>query len=138
MKLILKPLKSAVASLNEVLQVRAADPQNTFLLDAAIQRFEYTYELSYKMLKRYLKMYGASTAIVDSMSFPELIRTGFEQGLLKHSWDKWQLFREARNITSHTYDLVKANKVFSVIPEFYEEAVFLLNNLEQHVSINAN
>jgi nucleotidyltransferase substrate binding protein (TIGR01987 family) len=138
MKLILTPLVKAIASLDEVLKEKATQPQNPFLLDAAIQRFEYTYELSCKMLKRYLEMYSASSASIDKMSFPELIRTGYEQGLLHSSWDKWHTFRDARNITSHTYDLKKANQVFAVIPSFYEEVFFLLNQLQQHVAAAKN
>jgi nucleotidyltransferase substrate binding protein (TIGR01987 family) len=138
MKLILTPLEKAIVSLDEVLKEKAMHPQNLFLLDASIQRFEYTYELSCKMLKRYLEMYGSSSATIDKMSFPELVRTGYEQGLLNSSWDKWHIFRDARNITSHTYDLKKANQVFATIPSFYEEACFLLNQLQQHVAAAKN
>lgn len=137
MKLILTPLVKAVASLDEVLKEKTAQPKNVFLLDAAIQRFEYTYELGCKMLKRYLEMYGTSGS-VDKMSLPELIRTGYEQGLLNSSWDRWHTFRDARNITSHTYDLKKANQVFAIIPSFYEEVCFLLNRLQQYVSTAQN
>jgi hypothetical protein len=42
------------------------------------------------------------------MSFATLVRTASERGLLKSGWDKWQIFREARNITSHTYNQAKA------------------------------
>ncbi|MSP52934.1 MAG: nucleotidyltransferase [Gammaproteobacteria bacterium] len=138
MKLILTPLEKAIASLDQVLKEKVAQPKNPFLLDAAIQRFEYTYELACKMLKRYLEMYGTSGGSVDKMSLPELIRTGYEQGLLNASWDRWITFRNARNITSHTYDLKKANHVFDVIPSFYEDALFLLNQLQQHVAAVQN
>ncbi len=48
--IILTPLKKAVASLKRAV----AQPKNEYTRDAVIQRFEYTYELSWKMLKRYL------------------------------------------------------------------------------------
>lgn len=38
------------------------------------------------------------------MSFPTLIRTASENGLLRSGWDTWYEFRKARNLTSHVYD----------------------------------
>ena len=94
--------------------------------DASIQAFEYTYELSHKMLKRCLEQLEANMEDIDQMSFPDLIRKGAEKGLLLHSWDKWTYYRQARNKTSHTYDSDAAKEVLAIIPDFLEEANFLL------------
>ena len=102
---------------------------------AAIQAFEYTYELSYKMLKRYLQMTEAVPGSVDSMSFPELIRRGSERSLLKSDWSQWKQYREIRNLTAHTYDDHKAETAFSAIPGFLSEAEYLLEKLKEK---NAN
>ncbi|MBI4128210.1 MAG: nucleotidyltransferase substrate binding protein [Parcubacteria group bacterium] len=48
--LSLAPLKKAVASLEKAL----AQTKDEFSRDSVIQRFEYTYELCWKSLKRYL------------------------------------------------------------------------------------
>jgi hypothetical protein len=50
---------------------------------------------------------------------------------LLSSYDVWAAFRQARGTTSHTYDRQKADKVFSVIPDFYVEARALFERLEQ-------
>ncbi len=100
---------------------------------ATIQAFEFTYELSHKMLKRYLKMTSPNPAQIDVMTFQTLIRTGWEQGLL-HSWDRWRAYRKARGITSHTYDGDKALEVLQVVPEFLEEAAYLLDVLRKRVT----
>ncbi len=47
----------------------------------AILRFEYTYELSHKMLKRYFEMTEPNAEMIDQMLFPDLIRTASERGL---------------------------------------------------------
>lgn len=101
---------------------------------AAIQAFEYTYELSHKMLKRYLEATEPSPAMIDAMSFQELIRTGAEKGLLLHSWDVWHFYRQCRSITSHTYDQKKAEEVFHHIPGFLADAVFLYDQLQKRQS----
>ncbi|QLH41985.1 MAG: nucleotidyltransferase substrate binding protein [Coxiellaceae bacterium] len=103
-KLDFSSFQKAVISLDEALEAHRQDLNNRFIRDAAIQRFEYTYELASKMLRRYLLMAESSSQEVIEQSFPNLIRTGFERGLLLNSWDVWQKYRYARNITSHTYD----------------------------------
>lgn len=132
-KLDLSSFKRAVAALDEVLQVYKQD-SNPFMRDACIQRFEFTYELAWKMLKRYLETNSANPSQVDEMTSQTLIRTGSEMGLLKSGWDTWAKYRKARSTTSHVYDESKALEVFAVIPDFYLEAVFLLNALESNAT----
>lgn len=98
---------------------------------SSIQAFEYTYELSYKMLKRFIEQTEPNPATVDEMSFQELIRTGAEKGLLLNSWDKWKNYRKSRGATSHTYDEEKAEEVFQDIPAFLEEAEFLYDEISR-------
>ena len=85
----LTSLEKTVASLKEVLE-EYEKTENVFIRDACIQRFEYTYELSYKMLKRHLEMTSANPAEIDHMSFQDLIRTGSEKALLLHGWDRME------------------------------------------------
>lgn len=134
MTLELTPLEKSIASLNEALQEHAKDEENDFVRDASIQRFEFTYDLSHKMLKRFLEMTSANPAELDKISFQDLIRTGDEKGLLLNGWDVWIGYRKARNITSHTYDEAKAAEVFAIIPDFYEESKFLLEKLQERQS----
>ncbi|MNX75741.1 Nucleotidyltransferase substrate binding protein like protein [compost metagenome] len=102
---------------------------------AAIQAFECTYELAWKMLKRYLEHSLPNPAEVDEMPFPNLIRTGNEQGLLLSAWPVWRDFRKARGMTSHTYDEQKAEEVFAVIPAFLDDVRFLLQRLRERQNL---
>lgn len=100
---------------------------------AAIHAFEYTYELSWKILKRYLVMNEPSVAEFDTLSFSDLIRTASGKGLLLHDLSIWTNYRQARNITSHTYDENKAAEVFKIIPEFLQEVKYLFAKLQERV-----
>jgi len=51
-----------------------------------IQRFEFTYEISHKMLCRYLEASSANPAEFDKADFQYLIRTANERGLLLGDW----------------------------------------------------
>jgi len=128
-------LEKAIASLDEAVTEYKKDFHNKFVRDASIQRFEYTYELSHKMLKRYLEMTEPSAEEIDQMSFPNLIRTGSERGLMLNGWDTWKIFRDARNLTSHTYNEKKASKVCDIIPTFLQDAKYLLAQLKQRIAI---
>ena len=55
MSLDLMPLENAVTGLREGLTRSAAEPGDIQLRDGLIQRFQRTYELSHKMLKRQLE-----------------------------------------------------------------------------------
>ena len=54
MALDLTPLERALASLEEAFQACDALPDNSLMRDGAIQRFEFTYELAWKFLRRAL------------------------------------------------------------------------------------
>ncbi|GFO60239.1 hypothetical protein GMST_25640 [Geomonas silvestris] len=62
------------------LQAAQVEHANDLLRDGVFQRYKYTYELSWKMLKRYLEMTLPPPEEVDGTSFQTLIRTGSEQG----------------------------------------------------------
>ncbi len=116
------PLGNAVRRLHEGLARHRREPMDEQVRDGLIQRFEFTYELSHRMLRRYLKETAASPDEVERMPFADLIRTGAAQGLLRGGWPDWRRFREMRARTSHTYDADADAAVVAAIPAFLEEA----------------
>lgn len=130
----LSPLFNAVDRLDEGIARYQADTSDTQIRDGLIQRFEFTYEISHKMLKRYMEMASATPAQFDGMPFQDVIRSGNEQGLLLSDWLRWRTFRDMRSKTSHTYDEAKALEVVAEIPAFLQEAKFLLGQLRDRTT----
>ncbi|RZL99613.1 MAG: nucleotidyltransferase [Variovorax sp.] len=123
------PLSNAVARLAEGLERYLRDVSDTQIRDGLIQRFEFTYELSHRMLKRFLESVSASPGEYDAADFQYLIRSGNEQGLLLGDWSVWRTYRDMRAKTSHTYDEKVAVEVVKGIAPFLEEARFLLERI---------
>ncbi len=123
--IVLTPLKKAVASL----KVALAQPKDEFVRDAVIQRFEYTYELAWKMLKRYLDE-SEGAAAVDPLSRKDLFRLGGERGIVGNV-EAWLVYHRARNETSHVYDESKAEQVYDIARQFAVDAEKLLAELER-------
>jgi nucleotidyltransferase substrate binding protein (TIGR01987 family) len=137
MELNLTSLEKAIAHLELALSYAKSDlaktDDNLALLfrSASIQAFEFTYELAYKTLKRYLELTEANPAAIDEMSFQTIIRRGFELGLLKAEITEWKEYRKDRGTTSHAYDENKAQDVFEHIPNFLEEVEYLLFQIQK-------
>lgn len=127
-KIYLAPLEKAIYSLLKALQ----QPKDEFIRDAAIQRFEYTYELSWKALKRYLEMDEGSETI-DHLHRKDLLRMAAEKGLIRDV-APWFDYHECRNLTSHTYNENVAERVYAAAVNFAKDASELLKELEQHAS----
>ena len=134
MTLELTPLRNAVQRLAEGLARYQSDITDIQIRDGLIQRFEFTYELSHKMLKRYLEAAAANPTEFDGADFQYLVRSGNEQGLLLSAWPVWRHFRDMRSKTSHTYDEEMALIVVGAIPDFLKEASYLLDQLQQRVT----
>ena len=96
--------------------------------DACIHRFEYTFELCWKMLARRLERDLADARSVDAMSFRELMCSGGERALVRDV-DAWMVFRDKRNTTSHTDNAARAADVAAIIPAFADHAEELLAQL---------
>jgi nucleotidyltransferase substrate binding protein (TIGR01987 family) len=132
-KLNISPLQKAIQSLERAIQKHVILPTDEFIRDACIQRFEYTYELCVKFLRRYLEISETNRTEIKEMSFPAIIRTADSRGLLKSDWTGWKSYRELRNITSHTYNEEKATAVVAGIPAFLQDAQYLLEQLQSRI-----
>jgi nucleotidyltransferase substrate binding protein (TIGR01987 family) len=134
MKLDTTSLGNAVRRLREGLARYKREPTDEQLRDGLIQRFEFTYELSHKMLRRYLIEAAPSPDEIERLSFADLVRAGNAQGLLRDDWPAWRQFREMRTRTSHTYEATVASRVVAAIPTFLEEAEHLYAELQRRLA----
>jgi nucleotidyltransferase substrate binding protein (TIGR01987 family) len=133
-KLDLSPLDRAIDRLNEGLVRYQQDISDTQIRDGLIQRFEFIYEISHKMLKRYLEFASPTPEQYEEMMFQDLIRSGNEQGLLLGSWPDWKRYRSMRSKTSHTLDEDVALEVVGGIPTFLEEARYLRDQIKARLA----
>lgn len=131
MSLDLSPLLKAINSLQQGWIRYQGQIHDTLLRDGLMHRLETTYEISHKMLKRFLEQKAANPELFDAMSFADLIRSGSEKGLLLGDWPAWRLYRDMRSKTSHTYDEDVALQVVAGIPAFLHEAEYLAVQLQQ-------
>lgn len=96
---------------------------------ASIQAFEYSFELSVKFIRRKLEIMETAEDVIDNLGYRDLIRKAAERGLLEEV-ERWFVYREKRNETSHTYDYRKAENIYKILPEFLISAEKILNNLK--------
>ena len=123
-----RSLQLATASLAEALEAAKLRPDDTFVRDASIQRFEVTYELSVKSLRRQLEAMADSPAELDALGYRDMIRVGVERGLITAEAE-WFRYRELGNISAHDYDPAKAAQDFAKLPLFLCDAQALLDKL---------
>lgn len=114
--------QKALSKLQEVIKQSEEDPLSELETEGLIQRFEYTYELSWKTLqdllhsKGYLEITGPNPVISQS----------FKDGIIKDG-EAWKKMKVAREMTSHTYNSEIAEEISeSIIDLFYT----LLKDLE--------
>lgn len=129
-KLSVTALEHALETLEQVLDDLDADTEKNYIRDASIKRFEYSYELTLKMLRRHLENIADNPGDVKEYSFQEVIRQGYNKGVLENSWDIWKEYRIYRNKTSHGYDKSVAKELVSNIPNFLKEAQYFLEKLK--------
>ena len=104
----------------------SAPPRNDLERDGAIQRFEYTFELAWKAIRKHLLWLGRADV---SGSPKPVLRDGHEEGLID-SVDEWFAYVEARNTTVHVYDPPRAEEVFAAASRFVAAACELLRRLD--------
>lgn len=90
------------------------------LRSGVIQHFEFTYELCWKFMRRWL-MESLGRTEVEGVSRRELFRLAHEAGLIT-SIDDWMGYHSARNLTSHAYDSKIAAEVYGVSVVFVASA----------------
>lgn len=133
MAIDITPLVNATDRLREGLARHHSEPADDQLRDGLIQRFEFTYELCHRILRRFIRQTSASPDDVDRMSFQDLVRTANQQGLLLGDWPAWHRYRDARARTSHAYNAKAAQEVADAIPAFLAEAEYLRDALRKRL-----
>lgn len=94
--------EQALGRLREVV----GEPETAIIRDAAIKRFEFTFELAWKAIQRYLRDEGMTCRSPKSC-----LREAFALGIIPDD-SRWIRLIDDRNLTAHTYDEETAKTIF--------------------------
>lgn len=89
-----------------------AEGNGDIVLDVAAKRFEFTYEMAWKALKRALDYLG-----IDARAPRPVFKEAFAQGLLADE-QVWLDMIEMRNLSSHVYDEQEISKILSELERY--------------------
>ena len=118
--------KRALKTLKEILE----EPYSIIVRDATIQRFEYTFESFWKMLKEYLKEYEGILCNSPKSCF----REAFRIGLLQEEEVLTSLkMANDRNLTSHTYIEEVAQTIYTKIEDYYSLMAHVVEEIEKRI-----
>ena len=120
--------ENALLKLNEAVEIYNNDNKSIYV-DAMIQRFEFTVELAWKMLKEYL----AYEQLGEFSSPRSVIKESFKQNVIDDG-EVWLDIIDDRNLTSHTYDELTANRIKdNIIKKYLNEFGKLLNVMKDKI-----
>lgn len=122
--LLLGDLGRALTRLDDALR----QPENEFIRDAAIQRFEFSFELGWKSIQAVARLEGQECA-----SPRAAVSTAWRNRWIGDE-AAWLDMLEDRNRTAHTYRDAIAREVFDSLPQHRSQLGELHRVLEARVS----
>jgi nucleotidyltransferase substrate binding protein (TIGR01987 family) len=106
--------KKALAALERSVAVAQSRSLNEMEELGLIQGFEFTFELSWKLLKDYLESKGFK----DFHGSKDTFKLAFQEGLISDG-ELWMEMIDSRNRSSHTYDANIARQIISAVISKY-------------------
>jgi len=110
--------RKALAKLNRAVYIVSKTSDfggdiDELLEEGLIQRFEYTHELAWKVMKDYAEYQGYT----DIQGSRDAFRKSLEMGIIED--ELWMESIKDRNLTSHNYDDTTAHNILKAIIEDY-------------------
>lgn len=105
----------ALNLLNEALIIMDERNLSQLELEGVIQRFEYTWELTWKVIKDYLEFKGV---VFDTITPADVLKTAVATNLI-YDGELWMEALDARNKMSHTYNFKKFEQVIVDVKDKY-------------------
>ena len=121
--------KCAFSLLREAIETMEARELTQLEKEGVIQRFEYTWELAWQVLKDFLNHEGL---ILDKITPASVIRAAFEAKIITRG-ELWMRALDARNKMSHVYD---GKKLEAVIQEIRDHCLGIFDDM--HLSMLEN
>lgn len=119
----LKEYEKCLKKFEEVLNI----PENEFIRDSAIKRFELCFELGWKTLKDYLNEEG-----IFCRSPKNCLKEAFSIGLIDDE-DEWLLILEDRNLSVHTYNEELAEDIYKRLSKHFKAMKTLLERIKENI-----
>ena len=116
----------ALSRLKEALN----EEMSEIVIDGTIQRYEFTFELAWKLMKDYLEYNG----LMENIASPRgVIQQAYQAEIIKDG-EMWIQMMLDRNAMSHLYDEEKSRGIYDNIKEKYVQQFenlqeFLLNEM---------
>ena len=126
----LNSLEKAVRSFSIAVERWKTVPEDKEVRDSVVQRFEYTYELCHKMLRRQLQEVAANPSEIASLDYKALIREAAKFRLITYP-ENWFEYRRKRNLTFTTYYEDTAEDVASSALHSLQDTQELLTCLQK-------
>jgi nucleotidyltransferase substrate binding protein (TIGR01987 family) len=118
--------RKAVNKLKEALDEDASNP---LLYDGVMQRFEFTYEIAWKLMKLYLEFEGIATVNSPWAAFKE----AFAAGIITDG-ETWIDMINARNLTVHIYNEQMAKEIYNKVKDkYYPVFAAFANKMEEKI-----
>jgi nucleotidyltransferase substrate binding protein (TIGR01987 family) len=102
----------------------AEDQSNPLAIDGSIQRFEFCFELGWKLLKKMLMDIEG----IEALSPKKALQFAYQLGWIEDE-QAWLKMLNDRNLTSHTYREDYAQEIYSQLPLHLESMQLLQNRL---------
>lgn len=109
----LSDYQRANARLDEATRINI---DNDIVFDGVIHRFEFTFELSWKLMKMFLEYIG-----ISGINNPRaIIREAYSNGLIEDG-EEWIDMMVDRNKSSHLYDEAEAKLIYEKVKGNYHQ-----------------
>ena len=100
--------------------------------EGLIQRFEYTHELAWNVMKDYAEYQGN----FDIKGSRDATRQGFKIGLIQEG-ETWMAMIKSRNDSSHTYNESTASEIFEqIVKDYFPLLLAFKSKMETLISGN--
>ena len=113
-KAVFRKLSEAIIMINRNLISKENEILTELIKEGIIQKFEYTHELAWNLMKDFLSSKGISSIIGSR----DATREAFSAKIIEDG-HTWMDMIKSRNLTSHTYNEDTANEIYSKILNEY-------------------
>ncbi len=121
----LESCRRALSTLDEILRM----PADVIVRDASIQRFEYSFESLWKLLRVHLDQHEGIVCNSPKRCFRQALKVGL---LSVQDVETCLTMTDDRNLTSHAYIEAVAEAIYGKLPHYLAVMNKLLANIEAH------